>query len=110
MVRFFCELFHNQQGGVILKFVVHYTCGEDWVKGKQFWEQGLVPHREYLVGNLGEKLVAGGPFEDNSGGLVIFDAEKIGGIEEIIKNDPAVIEKKFVAHIHPWVPVRGIFN
>ncbi|MFD1739712.1 hypothetical protein ACFSCX_24910 [Bacillus salitolerans] len=93
-----------------MKFVVHYTCGEGWIKGKPFWEQGLVPHREYLVEYLGEKLVAGGPFQDNSGGLVIIETEKIEDIEEIIENDPAVIQKKFVASIYPWVPVRGIFN
>ncbi|WP_252183639.1 hypothetical protein [Rossellomorea vietnamensis] len=50
-----------------MKFIVYYSGGEGWIKGKQFWEQGLTPHREYLVENLQEKLVAGGPYKDNSG-------------------------------------------
>jgi uncharacterized protein len=92
-----------------MKYAIYYTCGERWLKGKPFWEQGLVPHRDYLVDKLGEKLIAGGPFGDNTGGLVIIEAEERGEIEAIIEGDPAVIDKKFKASIHPWITVRGIF-
>mgnify|MGYP005829489147 CR=1 FL=1 len=93
-----------------MKFVVHYSCGEGWVKGKPFWEQGLVPHREYLVNNLKKKLLAGGPFKDHTGGLVIIEADKVEEIEEVIENDPAIVERKLEAVIYPWIPVSGVFN
>ncbi|MCA1054123.1 hypothetical protein LCM10_03920 [Rossellomorea aquimaris] len=63
-----------------------------------------------MVKNLGDKLVAGGPFGDNSGGLVIIEANDLTDIEEVIHHDPAIAENKLVAKIHPWVTVSGIFN
>ena len=92
-----------------MKAVIIYSRGKAWLEGKPHWEQKLVPHRHYLVETLKERLVSAGPFMDHTGGLVIVDVENITEAEEVAKNDPAVLEEKFVYEVHPWEPLEGQF-
>ncbi|MEZ7172697.1 YciI family protein [Sporosarcina sp. OR05] len=55
-------------------------------------------------------LVAGGPFMDHTGGLIILEVESLEDAKRFASNDPAVIEEKFEATIFPWEPLEGIFN
>lgn len=94
-----------------MKVVIHFTTGKAWKDGKPHWEQGLVPHREYVREALAEGiLVAGGPFMDHTGGLIILEVESLEDAKRFAANDPAVIEEKFEAAIFPWEPLEGIFN
>ena len=94
-----------------MKFVIHFTTGTGWKEGKPHWEQGLVPHREYVREALAQGiLVAGGPFMDHTGGLIILEVENLEEAQRFADNDPAVIEEKFEAAIYPWEPLEGIFN
>lgn len=93
-----------------MKVVIIYSTGKAWKVGKPHWEQELVTHRHYLVNTLGDKLVAAGPFMDHTGGLVIVEVENIEEAVEIAKNDPAVLEDKFIYKVHPWEPLEGILK
>ncbi|MDQ3547780.1 MAG: YciI family protein [Chloroflexota bacterium] len=46
-------------------------------------------HREYLA-SLKEqgKLFASGPFEDDSGALIIYEADSVADAEALIESDP----------------------
>lgn len=93
-----------------MKIVGLYTRGKSWIEGKPHNEQGLVPHRDYLVEHFGDNIIAIGPFMNHTGGLFIFEAESIETIEDIIYNDPAILEEKFEVTLYPWEPLIGIFN
>lgn len=61
-------------------------------------------HREYLT-SLKEsgKLFASGPFEDDSGALIIYEAETQADAEALIKADPFHEAGVFVAwDMRPW--------
>ena len=94
-----------------MKFVIYFTTGNRWIQGKPHWEQGLVPHREYVREALDKGiLIAGGPFMDHTGGLIILEVNSLDEAQHFADNDPAVIEEKFKAKVYPWEPLEGIFN
>ncbi|MFC5605073.1 YciI family protein [Sporosarcina koreensis] len=94
-----------------MKFVIHFTTGKAWEAGKPFWEQGLVPHREYVREAVAKGiLIAGGPFTDHTGGMIILEVDSLAEAQHFAENDPAVIAEKFEATIYPWKPLEGIFN
>jgi len=74
------------------------------------WSQQLEVHRQYLVNGLDEKIVTIGPFTDNTGGLVIVEADSIEEIVAIANNDPAVLSNTLTCLVHPWAPFKGVFN
>ncbi|HWK79231.1 MAG TPA: YciI family protein [Thermomicrobiales bacterium] len=46
-------------------------------------------HREYLKSMLAQgKLHESGPFADDSGGIVIYEAADVAEVEDILANDP----------------------
>jgi hypothetical protein len=61
-------------------------------------------HREYLTGLLkAGKLVAAGPFTDDSGALIIYEADTVEQAEEFIKGDPFCTGGVFLKwEIRPW--------
>jgi len=67
-------------------------------------------HRQYLSG-LRErgKLAASGPFTDDSGALIIYEAETKEEAEGLLKEDPFNQNGIFVSYVlRPWNPV--MFN
>ncbi len=61
-------------------------------------------HREYLT-SLKEQgnLFASGPFEDDSGALIIYEADSQEAAEELIANDPFSKAGVFQSYtIKPW--------
>ncbi len=67
-------------------------------------------HREYLREQVAQgKLLMAGPFADESGGLIIFEAEDDAEVGEIIANDPFTTEGVFATtEIRPWTLVAGL--
>jgi hypothetical protein len=62
------------------------------------------PHREYLMGlRKAGKAAMAGPFTDDSGGLLIYEAESKEEVEQMIRNDPFGQGGVFVSWtIRPW--------
>jgi len=61
-------------------------------------------HREYLRLLLGQnKLAISGPFADDSGGLLVYNAEDVSEVESLIKADPFCTYGVFQTWtIRPW--------
>jgi uncharacterized protein len=76
-----------------------------FVYGNQEQIAGVRPrHREYL-GKLKEegKIVASGPFEDDSGALIIYEADDQAEAESFIEGDPFRAAGVFQSYtIKPW--------
>ena len=61
-------------------------------------------HRQYLTGLLQEgKLAATGPFTDDSGALIVYEADTAEQAEKLLKGDPFHAAGVFVSwKIRPW--------
>ncbi len=61
-------------------------------------------HREYLTGLIEQnKLVISGPFTDDRGGLLVYEAESVEQVEALIVADPFAQQGVFVSwEIRPW--------
>ena len=73
-------------------FVLIHSPGEKWVDSLSFNEQpGIMNHVNYMRGFFeNKKLVLGGPFLDNSGGMMICNVETMEEAEKIANDDPEV--------------------
>lgn len=84
--------------------VIEYTQDKDKI-------QEIRPvHREYLK-QLREnnQLAASGPFTDDSGALIIYEADTAEEAEKLLQGDPFNQNGIFISYkIRPWNPV--IFN
>src|SRR5437588_12735180 len=90
-------------------FVVTCTPGSAWRAGKSVREQPFYrEHGRYMHQVFADKrLLMGGPFLDNQGGLGILDVASVAQAYEIAAHDPAVLAQVFQAHVHPW---HVVFN
>ncbi len=64
-------------------------------------------HRQYLAG-LKEKgqLAASGPFTDDSGALIVYEAASAEEAEQILRGDPFHQNGIFLRYVlRPWNPV-----
>jgi uncharacterized protein YciI len=61
-------------------------------------------HRQYLTGLIEQgKLVISGPFADDRGALLVYEAENPAQVETMIVEDPFAIHGVFVSwEIQPW--------
>jgi uncharacterized protein YciI len=66
-------------------------------------------HRQYLATLLSEgRLVAAGPFTDDSGALIIYDAGSREEVEKLIQNDPFHEAGIFLHYnLRPWNAVMA---
>ena len=66
-------------------------------------------HREYLQGLLAAgKLVLAGPFLDDSGALIVYEAADAEAATQIIKGDPFFAAGVFAGwELRPWKTVFG---
>ena len=66
-------------------------------------------HRQYQAGlKQSGRLAIGGPFTDDSGALMIFEAESKDEVEGILKNDPFCQNGVFASWvIRPWKTVMA---
>ena len=61
-------------------------------------------HRQYLIGLKEQnKLVISGPFADDRGGLLVYEAENPGQVEALIAADPFAAQGVFLSwEIRAW--------
>ncbi|HUI55450.1 MAG TPA: YciI family protein [Bryobacteraceae bacterium] len=61
-------------------------------------------HRQYLTGlQEAGKLVISGPFADDGGGLLVYEAETPEQVERMIREDPFAMQGVFLSwEIRPW--------
>lgn len=84
-------------------FVAYYEPGPKWLKGKPLKDQPLKDHVDYLLAlhDRGQ-MIMGGPWADGPGGLVVFAAENIGEVEEMLSSDPAIARGILIASVKEW--------
>ncbi len=92
-------------------FVVIYTPGSAWIQGKPLVNQPYFrEHGRYMQQIYDEKrLLLGGPFTDETGGLGVVNAATEAEVQEILAHDPAILMKVFQANIHPWHTVFDLY-
>jgi len=88
-------------------FVVIYSRGPNWANSKAARER-IAAHIEYQRARFeAHKLVMGGPFVNEVGGMAIFDLDTEDELAEILNADPAVASNVYSATAHRWrVAVR----
>jgi uncharacterized protein YciI len=72
--------------------------------------QALRPmHRQYLTGlHQRGQLAASGPFTDDSGALIIYEAASAGEAEKLLQGDPFHHNGIFLKYVlRPWNPVMA---
>ena len=64
-------------------------------------------HREYLASlKQTSKLAASGPFTDDSGALIVYEAASAEEAEKILQSDPFYSNGIFLKYVlRPWNPV-----
>jgi uncharacterized protein YciI len=83
--------------------VIEYAPNPDLV------QQHRPIHRGYLTSLLeAGKLVCAGPFQDDYGALIVYEAETQEAAEELIRNDPFYAAGVFVRWtVRPWKTVMA---
>lgn len=86
-------------------FVIFHTPGPHWDKAKTFKQQpDVMKHVGYMSQFLeSKKLVMGGPFLDDSGGMMVLEAKDIKEAQRIAQDDPTVKSGLLVANVKPWM-------
>lgn len=89
-------------------FAICYSRGPSWVTGKSVFEQPLQAHLAYMKTlRVQGRLLLGGPFLDDEGGLVVVSAAGIDEANQIASDDPAIRAGVMVAKAHPWKILAG---
>ena len=92
-------------------FVFMHTPGENWVDSLPFREQpNVMEHVGYMSTFLeSNKLVMGGPFLDNSGGMMVYKCDTFEEAEQIANNDPTVKSGLLKVEVKQWyVPMKTV--
>jgi uncharacterized protein YciI len=93
------------QGAPPTYFVLTHSPGPRWDHAKGFHDQpGLEQHLGYMGGFADKgRIVMGGPFLDNSGGMMIFDVATIEAARSIAEGDPTVKSGLLTVTVKPWL-------
>jgi uncharacterized protein YciI len=88
-------------------FVLTHAPGPNWDHAKGFREQpGVEAHLGYMSGYADKgRIVMGGPFLDNSGGMMIFDVATLDDARAIAEADPTVKSGLLTVTVKPWLAV-----
>lgn len=86
-------------------FVLFHTPGEKWTANVSFREQpGVMEHVQYMARFVQtNQLVIGGPFLDNSGGMMVMQAGSLEEAERLAKEDPSVQKGLLNVSVKPWM-------
>lgn len=90
-------------------YVVQHSPGPLWDHTRPFRDQdGVMKHVAYF-GQLDDsgKIFLGGPFTDNTGGMVILKAVTAEEAAKIAQEDPTVQSGLLSAKVSPWMTVMG---
>jgi uncharacterized protein YciI len=75
------------------QYVVLLKPGPKWAAGKPVGAQALGPHGRYLQQQMTKgALQLAGPFLDDSGGLVLYNAKDEAEVRAIAEHDPGVMD------------------
>ena len=75
------------------QYVVLLKRGPNWVAGKPVAEQALGNHGRYLQEQMTKgALQLAGPFLDDSGGLILYNARDEAEVRAIAEHDPGVVD------------------
>lgn len=86
-------------------FLFLYRPGPTWREGVPMREQGLAPHGAYMQQLLNQgRLVAGGGFTSDDGGMAIVRCADIDEARAILAADPAITSGIFTADLRHWRP------
>jgi len=99
-----------QAGQPPMYFVLVHSPGPKWQEGLSFQEQPGVDEHVRYMGELFERglMVMGGPFLDNSGGMMISRTDTLEAALRLARSDPAVRSGLLNVKVHPWlVPMRS---
>ena len=90
--------------GPLQFFVLLHSPGPGWQAGVSFREQPkIVEHVRYMGGFMGTgQLALGGPFLDNSGGMMILRAASIDEAQKIADADPCVKSGLLKVAVREW--------
>lgn len=91
--------------------VLKHTPGVNWKEGVPFQEQpGVEEHIKYMRQQLANGfLLMGGPFLDNSGGMMVCRTSDIAKAKEVAEADPCVISGLLKVEIKQWmIPMTSV--
>jgi uncharacterized protein YciI len=88
-------------------FVLMHRPGLHWDRTKSFSNQpGIGDHVAYMKAFfVTGRLLAGGPFLDNSGGMMVFHVQSETAAAQIAAGDPAVQRGLLQVTVRPWLDV-----
>ena len=91
--------------------VLNHSPGVNWKEGVPFQEQpGVEEHVKYMRQQLANGfLLMGGPFLDNTGGMMICRTSEIKKAKEIAEADPCVISGLLKVKVKQWmIPMTSV--
>ena len=66
-------------------------------------DQPLREHLDYLLAlHKNGKVTMGGPYADESGGLVVLRVDDMAEAKQLIDNDPAIVDATLKANVKAW--------
>ncbi|HTX48571.1 MAG TPA: YciI family protein [Caulobacteraceae bacterium] len=88
-------------------FVLAHAPGPKWDSTKGFRQQvGIDQHETYMQDFFDRgTLVLGGPYLDNSGGMMIFDLDSAEDAQRVAEGDPTVRSGLLAVTVKPWLAV-----
>lgn len=95
-----------------MKFLIYYTHGEAWNIGKPTNQQPhIFQHAIYIQNLFNEgKIILAGPFDDHTGGTSIIEVSNEEEANDVMNNDPIVMNKTVTAKLSPWEPQFNKFE
>lgn len=91
--------------------VLKHSPGVNWKEGVSFQEQpGVEEHVKYMNQQLANGfLLMGGPFLDNSGGMMVCRTSDIEKAKEMAEADPCVISGLLCVEVKQWmIPMTSV--
>jgi uncharacterized protein len=94
----------HSEGAAPRQYVVLLKRGPKWIPNKSAAEQPLLEHGRYLNQQmLKGTLQLAGPFLDDSGGLIVFNAKDEAEARAIEEHDPGVMSQILeIESVHPF--------
>ena len=92
-------------------YAFFHTPGPRWAEGAGFREQpGVGAHVQYMAQQLeAGRLVFGGPFLDDSGGMMVLRADSQAEAVAIAEADPTVLDGLLRVAVKPWMMAMNSF-
>lgn len=92
-------------------FALFHTPGPSWQSGVGFRDQeGIAAHIQYMATQVDAgRLVFGGPFLDDSGGMMVLRADDVAAALAIAAADPTVANGLLRVEVKAWMMAMSSF-